>query len=59
MRYLTLKNMEKATEMIMEKGYDREEANEMAMNCFTMVNKNTCGVEFFIDMIVPKKRLER
>lgn len=59
MRYVTLKNMEKATKMIMEKGYSKKEANDMAIKCFAMVNKHTPSVEFFISKIVNKETLEK
>lgn len=55
MRYKTYKNMEKATKMIMQKGYDKNTANEIAMKCFDNVkenyNKNGMAVEWYIDKI--------
>lgn len=59
MKYLTLKNMEKATKMIMEKGYTREEANNMAINCFAMVNQFSNSVEFYIGKILDKREYEK
>ena len=59
MRNLTYKNMEKATKMIMEKGYDKEEANKLAMNCFANVKRKTPSVEFFIEKILTKEEYER
>ena len=59
MRNLTYKNMEKATKMIMEKGYEKEEANKLAMNCFANVNRKTPSVEFFIEKILTKEEYER
>ena len=58
MRYLTLKNVERATELIMAKGYSREEANNMAINCFAMVNQFSNSVEFYIDKIISKEEHE-
>lgn len=59
MKYLTLKNMERATQMIMDKGYDREEANNMALNCFAMVNQFSNSVEFYIGKILSKAEYEQ
>lgn len=60
MKYLTLKNMEKAVLMIMDKGYDREEANNMAINAFALVqfHKFYHPVEYFIDKILIKTEYE-
>ena len=55
MRYRTYKNMVKATQMIADKGYDWEEANEMAIRIFdNLINKNSNTVEFYISKIVDK-----
>lgn len=55
MRYKTYKNMEKATKMIMQKGYDKNTANEIAMKCFDHVKenykRNGMAIEWYIDKI--------
>ena len=53
MKRRTLKNMEKATKMITEKGYDWSTANKIAMQCFDQAEqlKNGIEVEFFINKI--------
>ena len=57
MKYKTLNNMEKATQMIADKGYDWETANNMAINAFEQVQANNFyhHVEFYIDKILYKK----
>lgn len=49
----TYGNMLKATQMIMTKGYDKETANEIAMQCFDNKeqSKNGMPVEWWINMI--------
>lgn len=59
MKYLTLKNMERAIKMIMEKGYTKEEANNMAINCFAMASEFSNSVEFYIGKIMDKADWER
>ena len=39
MKYMTKKNIEKVTNMIMEKGYDHITAENMAINCFCMAQQ--------------------
>jgi hypothetical protein len=51
MKYKTLKNMEKATKLIFNKGYNWDTANEIAINCFNMSKENNMPVEFFIEKI--------
>lgn len=56
MKYRTYKNMVKATQLIADKGYDWDEANEMAIKIFdNYMNKNSNSVEFYIDKIMPKQ----
>lgn len=45
--------MVKATKMIMEKGYDWDDANAIAINLFDQLTilKNGMSVEWFIDKI--------
>lgn len=61
MKYKTLKNMEKATRMIYEKGYDWETANDLAIKSFENVKANNfCHpVEYFIDKILSKAEYEK
>lgn len=55
MKYRTYKNMVKATQMIADKGYDWEEANQMAIRIFdNYINKDSNSVEFYISKIVDK-----
>jgi hypothetical protein len=51
MKYVTLKNMEKATKLIANKGYEWSTANEIAINCFEESKQNGMSVEFFIEKI--------
>ncbi|MET3209795.1 UNVERIFIED_CONTAM: hypothetical protein ABIC26_002742 [Paenibacillus sp. PvR008] len=51
MKYLTLKNMEKATKMIADKGYEWNKANHIAINCFGESKRTGMSVEFFISKI--------
>ena len=50
----TLKNMEKATQMIADKGYDWTEANDIAINCFEHSKYSGMSVEFYIAKIIDK-----
>lgn len=45
----------------MDKGYDKDEANDMAINAFRMVqfHKFYHSVEYFIDKILSKAEYER
>ena len=51
----TLKNMERATKMIADKGYDWMEANDMAINCFNYSKQTGMSVEFYISKIIEKE----
>lgn len=55
MKYLTLKNMEKAVRIIQEKGYSKEEANNMAINAFALcqANRYNRSVECYLSEIIP------
>lgn len=48
--------MLKATKMIAEKGYEWDEANDIAIKCFETMKetKNGMPVEWFIDKICDK-----
>lgn len=61
MKYKTLKNMEKATRMIADKGYDWETANDLAIKSFDNVKANNFyhSVEYFIDKILNKTEYEK
>ena len=61
MKYKTLKNMEKATRMIADKGYDWETANRLAIRSFEQAQANGFyqPVEFFIDKILTKEKFDR
>lgn len=61
MKYKTPKNMEKATQMITDKGYDWKAANNMAINAFEQVQANNfyCTVEFYIDKILSKEDYDK
>lgn len=61
MKYKTLKNMERATQMIMKKGYDRETANNLAYKSFENARANDYyhHVEYFIDKILTKEEYEK
>lgn len=51
MRYMTKKNIEKATAIIMGKGYDHITAENMAINCFCMAQQFGEAVEDCIKTI--------
>ena len=56
MKKRTYNNMVKAVKLIENKGYNREEANEIAIQCFDNMEqtKNGMPVEWFIQKIVSK-----
>lgn len=56
MKYRTVKNMKKATQLIVAKGYDWATANEIAIQCFDEMKqlKNGMSVEWFIGKIANK-----
>lgn len=56
MKRRTYNNMLKAVKMIMAKGYDKEEANKIAMQCFDNAEqaKNGMPIEWYIEKIVCK-----
>lgn len=59
MRYKTSRNLEKAVELIMEKGFDRDTAVSVAPKFFDMVKPGTPPVEHFISLLVPKAESQR
>lgn len=54
MKRKTYNNMIKATKIIADKGYEWEEANKIAIQCFEQMKEvnNGMEVEWFIDKIV-------
>ena len=48
--------MERAVKLIMDKGFDRSTANDVAVKIFDMVNRHSPSAEHFISLIEPKKR---
>ena len=61
MKYITLKNMERATKLIENRGYEHKEANDMAITCFAMCSSwgYQNPVEYYINMIIPKVQYEK
>ena len=55
----TYNNMVKATKMIMAKGYDKKEANDIAIKCFDDSKTNGMSIEWWINKIVDKGTWER
>ena len=53
MKRRTLKNMEKATKIIVQKGYDWNTANQIAIQCFDQLKqlKNGMYLEWLIDKV--------
>lgn len=51
MKRATYNNMLKVTNMIANKGYEWNKANEIAINCFANAKETGRPVEFFISMI--------
>lgn len=50
----TYNNVVKATKMIQKKGYNFEEANQIAVRLFDENTKEMNSIEFYIDMIQEK-----
>lgn len=59
MKRRTYNNVMKATKMIQKKGYDFEEANQMAIRLFDEHTKNMNSIEFYIDKILDKETWKR
>lgn len=51
MKYMTKRNIEKVTSIIVRKGYDRITAENMAINCFCMVQHFDIPIEVCIERI--------
>lgn len=54
MKNLTLKNHKKATDLIIAKGYTKEEAENIAINCFAMASVFKSTVEIYINNLSDK-----
>lgn len=56
MKRKTYNNVIKASKMIMKKGYEQKEAQEMALQIFKNMEqlKNGMSAEWFIEKIAPK-----
>lgn len=48
MKYMTKKNIEKVTNIIMKKGYDKNTAENIAINCFCIAQQFNEKVEDLI-----------
>lgn len=55
MKNKTVKNVEAATKLIADKGYDWNTANMIALNCFEKSKANGMSVEWHIEKIVCRK----
>ena len=51
MKYMTLKNINKAIELIVAKGYSKANAQNIALNCFAMVGAFGGTVEEYISKL--------
>lgn len=60
MKRKTYNNMVKAIKMIADKGYELEEANQIAIQCFEQMKEvnNGMDVEWFINKIITKEEYE-
>lgn len=59
MKRKTYNNVVKATKMIQKKGYNVEEANDMAIRLFDEHTNDMNSIEFYIDKILDKEEWER
>ena len=59
MKRKTYNNVVKASKLIMKKGYEKQEALEMAVQVFDNMEalKNGMSAEWFIEKIAPKNQL--
>lgn len=58
MKHKTYNNMVKATKIIFNKGYEWNEANDIAINCFDEAKRCNMSVEWVINKIADKNNLE-
>ena len=59
MKRKTYNNVMKATKMIRKKGYNFEEASQMAIRLFDEHTKEMNSIEFYIDKILDKETWKR
>lgn len=59
MKRKTYNNVVKATKMIQKKGYNHEEANQMAIRLFDEHTKDMNSIEFYIEKILDKEEWEK
>ncbi len=59
MKQKTYNNVMKATKMIQKKGYNFEEASQMAIRLFDENTKEMNSIEFYIDKILDKETWQR
>lgn len=55
MRYKTKKNLARAIERVMEKGYDRHTASYLANHLFQITKRHNQSVEELIRVLEPKE----
>ena len=59
MQRKTYNNVMKATKLIQKKGYDFDEASQMAINLFDNHGNGEMPIEFYIKKIVDKETWKR
>lgn len=59
MKRKTYNNVMKATKLIQKKGYDFDEASQMAINLFDNHGNGEMPIEFYIEKIVDKETWKR
>lgn len=61
MKRKTYNNVLKAIKLVQAKGYDRETARRLALQCFenAEANNNVMPVEWYIDKILTKEEYEK
>lgn len=55
MRYKPPKNLARAIELIVDKGYDQETANHLANHLFQITRRHNQSVEEMIRVLEPKE----
>lgn len=55
MKKKTYNNVLKASKLIQEKGYDKAEANQIALNIFAEHENDAMPIEFYIDKVLTKE----
>jgi hypothetical protein len=59
MKKKTYNNVLKLTKQIAKKGYNWEESNQIALNCFEKAKASSFSVEHFVNMIISKEEWKR